>query len=103
MRVDLRYFAAAAEAAGRDAESVDVDAGVTTAGLVALLGERHGPELLRVLEISSLLVDGATRVVSQEAWVPLRSETGNGGDRAGNDGDGSAEVRVDVLPPFAGG
>lgn len=103
MRVHLRYFAAAAEAAGRDAESLHVDNDVTTAGLVVLLGDRHGSELLRVLGLSSLLVDGVTRVVTQEPEVPLRGGAENDGGGAGQNDGRPGAVRIDVLPPFAGG
>lgn len=86
--IALRYFAAAAEAAGRTEESVErasvvgTGAGpLTTGDLRAWLVERHGEPMARVLAAGSFLVDG---VVSR--------------DDARVVGD-----RVDVLPPFAGG
>ena len=78
--VALRYFAAAAEAAGRADEVWD--APVTTVGeLRAALVERYGAPMERVLATGSFLVDG---VVSRD---PARA----------------LGARVDVLPPFAGG
>lgn len=82
--VRVRYFAAAAEAAGTPGEDVSLPARATAADLVAALSDAHGPELARVLGISSLLVDG---VVRTDLTHPL--------------GDGATSV--DVLPPFAGG
>lgn len=79
----VRYFAAAAEAAGTTTEQVTLPAGATAADLVATLAGARGGDLERVLGISSLLVDG---VVREDLTLPL---------------DGAAEV--DVLPPFAGG
>jgi len=76
----VRYFAAAAEAAGRADEVWDSP--VATVGeLRAALSARYGAAMTRVLESGSFLVDG---VVSRD---PAR--------RLGD--------RVDVLPPFAGG
>jgi sulfur-carrier protein len=77
--VDVRYFAAAAEASGVLEESLpDVD---TVGALRAVLIERYGDAMARVLASGSFLVDG---VVSRD--------------------DGRAVgARVDVLPPFAGG
>ncbi len=76
----VRYFAAAAEAAGTESERVDAgDLGA----LLADLRERHGAELARVLELSSVLCAG--QYVSDPA-LPL--------------GD---DAVLDVLPPFAGG
>jgi sulfur-carrier protein len=73
--ITIRYFAAAAEAAGVDTEQVP-------AGVVGpLLVERH-PALARVLERCALLADG----VRVEADEPVP--------------DGAT---LDVLPPFAGG
>ena len=72
----VRYFAAAAETAGRDDELLD---GVATAG--ALLVERYGDRMAHILDVGSLLVDG---VVTRDPQRPIRA-------------------RVDVLPPFAGG
>lgn len=78
--VVVRYFAAAAEAAGRVEETWDspvITVGDLRAGLVA----RYGAAMSRVLETGSFLVDG---VVSRD---PARA----------------LGERVDVLPPFAGG
>ncbi len=78
--VSLRYFAAAAEAAGRADEVWD--APVSTVGeLRAALVARYGPPMERVLATGSFLVDG---VVSRDPGRALGA-------------------RVDVLPPFAGG
>ena len=77
--VRVRYFAAAAEAAGRDEEQVTVEA--TAGALRSWLAERYGADMQRVLDAGSLLVDGT---VTRDPARPLRSS-------------------VDVLPPFAGG
>ncbi len=75
----VRYFAAAAEAAGREEEHVTVEA--TAGALRARLADRYGPAMQQVLDAGSLLVDGT---VTRDPARPLRSQ-------------------VDVLPPFAGG
>ena len=76
----VRYFAAAAEAAGRPDELWDPP--VATVGeLRAALVTRYGAAMARVLETGSFLLDG---VVSRD---PARA----------------VGERVDVLPPFAGG
>lgn len=77
--VTVRYFAAAAEAAGLDSEAV---AAGTADEVVAELTRRHGDGLAAVLTRCSLLADG-TRV---EGADPVR-----------------AGATLDVLPPFAGG
>jgi molybdopterin converting factor small subunit len=77
--VTVRYFAAAAEAAGREEEVLQVEP--TAGALKAALAERYGSAMVRVLEVGSLLVDG---VVTRDPARPLRE-------------------RADVLPPFAGG
>ena len=77
--VEVRYFAAAAEASGVEEESLPA---VSTVGeLKAVLLERYGDAMARVLASGSFLVDG---VVSRDDARPLGA-------------------RVDVLPPFAGG
>lgn len=76
----VRYFAAAAEAAGTQSEMVSAS---TVGELRARLIASHGPELERVLTRCALLVDGR-RIDDPEASIA------------------DAEV-VDVLPPFAGG
>jgi molybdopterin synthase sulfur carrier subunit len=76
----VRYFAAAAEAAGRPEESWDEP--VTTVGeLRSALVARYGEAMSRVLSTGSFLVDG---IVSRDPERLLGE-------------------RVDVLPPFAGG
>ncbi len=74
----MRFFAAAAEAAGRDAESIEAS---TVGELRAELVRRYGDAMSRVLASGSFLVDG---VVSRDDARELGA-------------------RVDVLPPFAGG
>jgi sulfur-carrier protein len=83
MTVTIRYFAAAAEAAGVSTETVDADAARTAGQLRATLVETHGDALGRVLTRCSLLAAGR-RLDGDAAPVP-------------------AGVTVDVLPPFAGG
>lgn len=75
----VRYFAAAAEAAGREEEHVTV--APTAGALRSWLADRYGPAMQRVLDAGSLLVDGT---VTRDPARPLTA-------------------RVDVLPPFAGG
>ena len=82
MELTVRYFAGASAAAGRDEERVEVPDGATVDALAALLGERHGARLARVLASSTFLVDE----------VPGGRERPLGGAR-----------QVEVLPPFAGG
>ncbi len=77
--ITVRHFAAAAEAAGTDCESVEA---WTVGDLRAVLAA-HGPAMVRVLRQASLLAEGRRL-----------------------DGDGTLLVdgtTVDVLPPFAGG
>lgn len=81
--VEVRYFAAAAEAAGCDAERVPMAPGTTVGDLLDALAARHGAGLADVAARCALLVDG---VLHRDRSVVL----------------GTPE-RVDVLPPFAGG
>lgn len=80
--MQVRYFAAAAEAAGLNEETVDIATTISITDLVTRLGETH-PGLAPVLAVSTLLVDGV-RARDRAETIP-----------------GSAQV--DVLPPFAGG
>jgi molybdopterin synthase sulfur carrier subunit len=77
--VSVRYFAAAAEAAGVEEE--DLPAVPTVGELRAVLATKYGDAMERVMASGSFLVDG---VVSRDDARALGS-------------------RVDVLPPFAGG
>lgn len=81
LRVTVRYFAAAAEAAGRTEETLGFAAGSTLGDLRSRLEKRYGEPMRRVLRAGSFLVD---QVVRRDAGHPL-------------------SARVDVLPPFAGG
>lgn len=74
----VRYFAAAAEAAGVEEESLEA---ASLGDLKQLLVAKYGSAMERVLASGSFLVDG---VVSREPSTALGT-------------------RVDVLPPFAGG
>lgn len=77
--ITVRYFAAAAEAAGVDSEQV---AAATVRELRQRIEAAHGAEMARVLPRCSLLAAGL-RVDGDVALV--------------------AGTTVDVLPPFAGG
>ena len=78
-KILIRYFASAAEAAGREDELLPAVA--TVGQLRAALVERYGDAMARVLVSGSFLVDG---VVSRDDACAVGA-------------------RVDVLPPFAGG
>jgi molybdopterin converting factor small subunit len=78
--VTVRYFAAAADAAGRDEETIALD-DPTVSALRTLLAERYGDPMERVMRSGSFLVDA---VVSRDPSRAIRAT-------------------VDVLPPFAGG
>ena len=80
--VTVRYFAAAAEAAGVEEETFTPGAvGATVGELREVLVGRYGTAMARVVANGSFLVDG---VVQRDGAAPLGA-------------------RVDVLPPFAGG
>lgn len=79
--VTVRYFAAAADAAGREQEQLDLAAGATVGALRRELLARYGEPMAKVLRAGSFLVDGTVR---REDGSPI------GGT-------------VDILPPFAGG
>ncbi|MFV0428328.1 MAG: MoaD/ThiS family protein [Arachnia sp.] len=78
--IRVRYFAAAADAAGKSSENVDAG---TLGDLIDTLTARHDAGFAEVLARCSLLVDGT-----------YRDERGYCLDAA---------MGVDVLPPFAGG
>lgn len=80
--VSLHYFAAVREAAGVDSEQRTATS--VSEALSSACAE-HGAEFTRLVGISSLLLDGVA--LSDE-------ERGN---------VLTADAKVDVLPPFAGG
>lgn len=79
--VEIKYFAAAAEAAGTDSETVDLPVGATVAHLRAMLGERYGGSMTRIASVAVFLI----------------------GDEMVREDGREIGLRVDVLPPFAGG
>ena len=79
----VRYFAAARAAAAVETEKVQVEATATVDGLIAAVRAQHGPELGRVLDRCSFLLD---EVAVRDRELSLH--------------DGAL---LDVLPPFAGG
>ncbi|MGX5696628.1 MoaD/ThiS family protein [Agromyces soli] len=79
--VTVRYFAAAAEAAGLEEERLDLPAGATVGALREVLAERYGSAMQKVLQSGSFLVDGTVR---RDPATPVGAS-------------------VDILPPFAGG
>lgn len=86
--IEVRYFAAAADAAGRDKETVDLPGDADLGALRAALIGRHGPEMERVLSVAAFLIEPAEASGSGELTRDLTVKAG---------------PRVDVLPPFAGG
>jgi molybdopterin converting factor small subunit len=81
--IEVRYFAAARAAAGVEAEKIQLDDGATVGDVLAALRAGHGPDLARVLERCSYLLD---EVAVRDPTAPVRSAS-----------------TLDVLPPFAGG
>ena len=84
LQIRVRYFAAAAEAAGLEEEWLPVASTghpLTVGELRATLAARYGESMDRVMRSGSFLVDG---VVSRDDARTILE-------------------RVDVLPPFAGG
>jgi molybdopterin converting factor small subunit len=81
MELTVRYFAAAADAAGCEDEVITIADDATVSVLTTELERRYGDPMLTVLRSGSFLVNG---VVQRDP-----------GARLG--------LRVDVLPPFAGG
>lgn len=77
----VRYFAAAAEAAGREEEQLALPKGATLGDVKSVLVERYGDLMGRVVESGSFLIDGTVRRKDQHP----------------------VGTRVDILPPFAGG
>lgn len=81
--IEVRYFAAAKAAAGRDAEPVQLPGDATVAAALDAVRARHGAELSRVLDRCSFLLD---EVAVRDRGIALRGA-----------------ATLDVLPPFAGG
>lgn len=79
--VTVRYFAAAAEAAGVEEERLEIADGATLGVLRDELVGRYGVAMERVLRSGSFLVDGTVR---RDPAHPVGAT-------------------VDILPPFAGG
>lgn len=84
MNVNVRYFAAAADYAGTDAENLALEQGATVKDLVSSISADRSDDdrLTRVLDLASFLVNGKRADLTDA--VP-------------------ADAQVDVLPPFAGG
>ncbi|WP_416171681.1 MoaD/ThiS family protein [Actinomyces qiguomingii] len=83
MAIEVHYFAAAADAAGRTEERLELPTGTTLAGLRELLAGR-GLEMAKVIGVSSYLINSLSTPADSLAELHERD-------------------RVDVLPPFAGG
>lgn len=80
-QITVRYFAAAAEAAGVREEPWEAGSSSTLESLRHHLSEKYGGEMARILRTGSFLVDGIVR----------------------RDQGSIRGTVVDVLPPFAGG
>ncbi|MFI9509782.1 MoaD/ThiS family protein [Nocardia sp. NPDC052566] len=79
--VEIRYFAAIADAVGKTSETFDLPAGATVADLRSTLSTTYGPGLDKMLSVCAYLV----------------------GDELTRDPASPLSKQVDVLPPFAGG
>lgn len=85
--ISVRYWASARSAAGTDAETLEVDAPITLAEVLARLGAAHpGGRLLTVLDACSILL--GDRPVSTEDPADVLVAPGS---------------TLEFLPPFAGG
>ncbi len=78
--VQVRYFAAAADAAGSPESTLDIPVDATVAWLRSYLVSEHGTPMAAAIENGSFLVDGVAAL-----------------------DDATIGRKVDVLPPFAGG
>ncbi|WP_070380633.1 MoaD/ThiS family protein [Rhodococcus sp. WMMA185] len=79
--VSVRYFAAAADAAGCTKETIEFPAPADLGQVKSALLDRYGPDMERVLEVAAFLVGSE---LTRDLTRPAGSQ-------------------VDVLPPFAGG
>ncbi|NKY49401.1 MoaD/ThiS family protein [Nocardia vermiculata] len=79
--VEVRYFAAIADAVGKDSERFELPEPATVADLRTALHSAYGTKLEPMLKVCAYLV----------------------GDELTRDGTVQLSARVDVLPPFAGG
>lgn len=79
--VEVRYFAAAAEAADRSIETLSLPLGADLADLQAALADRYGERMEKILGVAAYLVDSE---LTRDVARPVGAQ-------------------VDVLPPFAGG
>ncbi len=81
VQIRVRYWGSAREAAGRAEDIVDAD---DLRGAVAAVADRYGERFRRIVEMSTVVVDGERLL--PHAQVQLH--------------DGSL---VEVMPPYAGG
>ncbi|MBC7302224.1 MAG: MoaD/ThiS family protein [Nocardia sp.] len=79
--VEVRYFAAIADAVGKTTESLDLPEGATVADLRATLAATYGSDIDGLVGVCAFLI----------------------GDELTRDPGAMLRGRVDVLPPFAGG
>ena len=79
--VEVRCFAAVADAVGRDTETLDLPPGAPIADLRSRLSAVCGPDLDKMLGVCAYLM----------------------GDELTRDSAAPLTPRVDVMPPFAGG
>ncbi|MFD3506607.1 MoaD/ThiS family protein [Nocardia sp. NPDC058666] len=79
--VEVRYFAAIADAVGKNTESLDLPAGSTIADLRTTLAATYGSDVDGLVAVCAFLI----------------------GDELTRDPTAMLRDRVDVLPPFAGG
>ncbi|KAA0024128.1 MoaD/ThiS family protein [Antrihabitans cavernicola] len=79
--IEVRYFAAAADASGCTTETLELPMATTVGDVSAAVAARHGADMARVLKVAAFLLD----------------------DELTRDAAAAVGDRIDVLPPFAGG
>lgn len=100
MQITIRYFAAACQAVGRDSETIDV-AEDSTESIVDLVRRSTSRDIDQLLAASSFLVN--EELVDAQATLAQALGASSLSDEAVASVADRSGIRLDVLPPFAGG
>lgn len=80
-QVKVRYFAAAADAAGRTEETIELEDDHTLGHLSNVLAQRYGTRMAGIVGVAAFMQEGA---ITRDRSLTAASE-------------------VDIMPPYAGG